>query len=265
VYDHFQDPGGHAGDRIPKDASALIRLYKLPKDNQDIVLQITYATNSQNPVDLKDLKANDEKQRQLEQSITALGYGYRRKRTDTPVRSSDITSGAAAEALLAVWRQAPHQAKFFTREHFGKLYSNIFSDELNGAQTIIAVLLYRIAENRRRRPEPEDPTLVRYASCFIAMQMGKRLLLDLSVSLSGLNHQNFARAVELAEQNGSTYFAQSVKDLEQALKGLYGELPTSLQQLSATFRRGDLIQKLQELDLSPRNGPSIQGQPAPPT
>lgn len=47
-------------DKIPKDASVLIRLYKLPKDNQDIVLQITYATNSQNPVDLKDLKANLE-------------------------------------------------------------------------------------------------------------------------------------------------------------------------------------------------------------
>ncbi|WP_171523993.1 AIPR family protein, partial [Acinetobacter nosocomialis] len=76
----------------------------------------------QNPVDLKDLRANDAKQQQLEQSIQDLGYTYRRKRMDTPARPTDITTGAAAEAVLAVWRQAPHQAKFLTREHFGKLY-----------------------------------------------------------------------------------------------------------------------------------------------
>lgn len=235
---------------IPKDASVLIRLYKLNKDNQDIVLQITYATNSQNPVDLKDLKANDEKQRQLEESIETLGYSYRRRRSDAAVKSTDVTSGVAAEALLAVWRHAPHQAKFFTREHFGKLYEKIFSNDLNGAQTITAVLIYRIAENRRRRPEQDDPPFVRYASCFIAMQMGKRLLRDLGVQLSGLNHRNFAQAGKLVEQNGNNYFDSSLQDVKAALGELYGSKEISLQQLSATFRRGDLIQKLLDMEIS---------------
>jgi len=235
---------------IPKDASVLVRLYKLPKDNHDIVLQITYATNSQNPVDLRDLKANDEKQRQLEQSVSALGYVYRRKRGDTGAKSTDVTSGSAAEAILAVWRQAPHQAKFFTREHFGKLYRTIFTDDLNGAQLIIAALLYRIAENRRRRPEDGDPLFVRYASCFIAMQMGRRFLRDLGVKLNGLNHQNFSQAIQLIEQNGNSYFTQSLKDVDLALGGLYGNNEISLQQLSATFRRGDLIHTLLESDVS---------------
>jgi len=237
-------------DKIPKDASVLIRLYKLPKGDQDIVLQITYATNSQNPVDLKDLKANDEKQIQLEGSINALGYGYRRKRSDTALKSTDITSGVAAEALLAVWRHAPHQAKFFTREHFGKLYERIFSEDLNGAQTITAVLIYRIAENRRRRPEPNDPAFVRYASCFIAMQMGRRLLQDLGLELSGLNHQNFSKAAQLIEKNRVSYFDSSLHDVDGALKGLYGDKEISLQQLSATFRRGDLIERLLEKNIS---------------
>lgn len=237
-------------ERIPKDASVLVRLYKLPKDNQDIVLQITYATNSQNPVDLRDLKANDEKQRQLEQSVSALGYVYRRKRGDTGVKSSDITSGSAAEAILAVWRCAPHQAKFFTREHFGKLYRTIFTDELNGAQLVVAALLYRIAENRRKRPEVTDPAFVRYASCFIAMQMGRRLLHDLGVSLSGLHHQNFPQAIGLIEQKGSVYFNKSLRDVDAALSGLYGDNEISLQQLSATFRRGDLIHTLLDTDAS---------------
>ena len=232
------------GKTLPAEASVLVRIYKLPKDNEDIVLQITQATNSQNPVDLKDLRANDARQQRLEQSIQALGFTYRRKRMDGATKPTDITSGAAAEAILAVWRHAPHQAKFLTREHFGKLYDIIFSDTLNGAHVLAAVLLYRIAESHRRRPDQNDPMFVRYASCFIAMQMGRRLLIELGVDLDGLDHRNFAQAIMLAEEKGEVYFTASLQDVENALKGLYGDQEISLQQLSATFRRGDLIEKL---------------------
>ncbi|MDR0779803.1 MAG: AIPR family protein [Pseudomonadales bacterium] len=231
---------------LPTDATVLVRIYKLPKDNEDIILQITHATNSQNPVDLKDLRANDEKQQQLEQSIQELGYTYRRKRTDSAAKPSDITTGVAAEAVLAVWRQAPHQAKFFTREHFGKLYNGIFSDSLNGAQIVMASLLYRIAENHRRRPQEGDPIFVRYASCFIAMQMGRRLLKDLGGELSALDHRNFPQAKQLVEEHGENYFVAARNDIDIALKALYGEQEISVQQLSATFRRGDLIEKLKQ-------------------
>ncbi|WP_018403232.1 AIPR family protein [Marinobacter gelidimuriae] len=232
------------GKPLPNDASVLVRIYKLPKDNQDIVLQITHATNSQNPVDLKDLRSNDQKQKQLEASIKELGYNYRRKRMDTPAKSANITSGTTAEAVLAVWRHAPHQAKFLTREHFGKLYERIFTPDLNGAQVVIAVLLYRIAENHRKRPDGDDFQHVRYSSCFIAMQMGRRLLRDVGAKLSGLGHRNFAEAKRLIEDQGENYFLAASKDVEKALESLYGTEEISMQQLSATFRRGDLISRL---------------------
>lgn len=239
------------GKPLPNDATVLVRLYKLPKDNEDIVLQITHATNSQNPVDLKDLRSNDAKQILLDTSIQSLGYSYRRKRMDSAAKPNEITSGAAAEAILAVWRNAPHQAKFFTREHFGKLYKTIFSDHLNGAQTVTAVLLYRIAENHRRRPGADDPVFVRYASCFIAMQMGRRLLKDLGIKIDALDHRNFQKAKELIEQNGERYFAEAVKEVNLALKELYGDTEKiSLQQLSATFRRGDLINRLTNMEIA---------------
>jgi hypothetical protein len=235
------------GAALPDTAYVLARIYKLPKDNEDIVLQITHATNSQNPVDLKDLRSNDEKQQRLENSIQALGFNYRRKRMDSATRPFDVTSGAAAEAILAVWRAAPHQAKFLTREHFGKLYDTIFTDTLNGAQVIVAVLLYRIAENHRRRPAETDPAFVRYASCFIAMQMGRRLLIDMNAGLSEVDHRNFDQAKKLIEERGESYFNAAIKDIQQALLDLYGNQEISLQQLSATFRRGDLIGRLQSL------------------
>lgn len=237
------------GQALPAQASVLIRLYELSSDNDDVVLQITHATNSQNPVDLKDLRANDVRQQQLEQSIQNLGYSYRRKRMDATTKATDITTGAAAEAVLAIWRKAPHQAKFLTREHFGKLYDTIFSESLNGAQVVIAALLYRIAENHRRRPHGDDPLFVRYASCFIAMQMGKRLLKALDIKLNGLDHRNFAQVRQWIEEQGEAVFVVSRQDIDTALKALYGNQEISVQQLSATFRRGDLIGKLDQVEV----------------
>lgn len=227
-----------------EQAYVLVRLYQLATDNADLVQQITFATNSQNPVDLKDLRANDDLQRRLEMDIGQLGYAYRRKRSESSLRSSDITTGTAAEAILAVWRQKPHQAKFFTREHFGKLYHEIFTGELNGAQVITAVLLYRIAENYRRRPPENAPAFIPYASCFIAMQMGKQLLHELQCDLNALTHRNFAATKAIIEEKGDAFFNHAVQDIANALAALYGQRELSAQQLSATFRRGDLIEKL---------------------
>lgn len=230
-------------------AHVLLRLYQLPSDNDDLVQRITYAANSQNPVDLKDLRANDVRQQRLEMDIEQLGFTYRRKRADANTRSGDITSGVAAEAVLSVWQEKPHQAKFFTREHFGKLYDSIFTEQLNGSQVVLAVQLYRIAENHRKRPDPNDPDFVRYASCFIAMQMGRRLLKDMSIQKEEVSHQNFQKARQLINQKGESYYNTSVQDIEQALRDLYGEQEISLQQLSATFRRGDLIDKLKQIQI----------------
>jgi hypothetical protein len=235
----------------PTEAYVLLRLYQLPSDNEDLVQKITFATNSQNPVDLRDLRANDEVQRRLEIDISQLGFSYRRKRSDSGLRPLDITSGVAAEAILSVWRHRPHQAKFFTREHFGRLYGEIFSHSLNGSQVILAVQLYRIAENRRKRPEDADPIFVRYASCFIAMQMGRRLISDLGLAdVNGINHLNFTNASDLIAANGNKYYSDSLRDIQQALSDLYGGQNVSLQQLSATFRRGDLIERLCRIEVS---------------
>ncbi|MFN7900618.1 MAG: AIPR family protein [Synechococcaceae cyanobacterium] len=235
----------------PVEAYVLLRLYQLPSDNDDLVQRITFATNSQNPVDLRDLRANDEVQRRLEMDISQLGFMYRRKRSESGTKPIDITSGVAAEAVLSVWRHRPQQAKFFTREHFGRLYGEIFSNQLNGSQVVLAVQLYRLAENRRKRPEDHDPIVVRFASCFIAMQMGRRLLAALGLSgVDGISHLNFQRAYALIEEKGDVYYSESLGDIQNALLALYGEQEISLQQLSATFRRGDLIEKLSEIAIS---------------
>lgn len=228
------------------DAYVLVRLYQVggADDAQAsaFVRRITVATNSQNPVDLRDLRSNDDVQKALEASISGLGMTYGRQRSDA-VRV-DVTAAVVAEAVLAVWRRSPQRAKFMSSEHFGKLYDTIFHD-LNGAQAVLAVMLYRVAENKRKRPPPGAPDLVRYASSFAAMLMGEALLADMKLgSARDLDHRNFQAAKALVDANAERYFDEAITRLVGAVAGLYGGAEVSLQRLSATFRRGDLFDYL---------------------
>ena len=229
------------------DAEVLVRIYELPPEDDDFVDDITFATNSQSPVDLRDLKANDRRQRELAESIDALGFGYRPKREEHSVPAGEFTSAVVAEAVLAVWRQRPHQAKFRRREHFGALYNTIFTADLNGAQAVIAALALRQAESRRKRPPPETdpPDFLPYASRFIAMLMGRYVLDELGIDLDQLDHRNFASARDFLEHESTRCLARAEAAIDDALAHLFNDsIPRTLQRLSATFRRADLVEML---------------------
>jgi hypothetical protein len=226
------------------DAHVLVRLYQVPRDAGPSVQTITYAINSQNPVDLKDLRSSDERQKRLEMDIRPLGFEYRRQRTDVPMLSTDITVSTAAEAVLSVWREQPHLARFRQNHLFDRSYSAIFTDDLTGAQVIIAVLLFRLAENRRKRPPVGAPELVRYGSHFIAMLMGRTLLHEAGLKLRDLDHRTISDLRNRIDSAGERIFEEAVTELQSALGQLYGEQPVSAQRLAATFRRGDLLEVL---------------------
>lgn len=227
-------------------AQVLVRIYELPVEDKELVQRITEATNSQSPVDLRDLRSNDGRQKNLSDSIQLLGFTYRRQRFDTASGPTDITSTTAAEAVLAIWRHRPHSARFATKDHFGKLYDLIFTADLNGPQVVAAVLLLRIAENKRKRPPKDAPDFLQYGSRFIAMLMGMSLLEDLGTNLSSLTHTNFATARGLIETKGEAYFQRALIRINQELEAEFKETEPTLQKLSATFRRADLVEKLRD-------------------
>ena len=226
------------------DVYVLLRLYELADEDQDFVRDITYATNSQNPVDLRDLRSNDEVQQQLEIGISNLGFSYKRQREDTSSGSNTITAHIAAEATLAVWRRMPQQAKFRRKEHFGKLYPTIFN-HLQAAQVLLAVLIFRMVENERKRPDDADPpTFLPYASHYLAMLIGDALMKNKGIKLSEISHRNFSELSGYLQSQQTALYQQATVKVQEALKNLYGERDISLQQLSATFRRGDLLEFL---------------------
>lgn len=240
-------------DNVPdiEKAFVLVRLYELPAGSDDLVRSITYATNSQSPVDLRDLKSNDSRQKSLETDIAGLTdtsgrkWVYVRNRSNAGLSRQHILSSRAAEAVLAVWRSMPHQAKTHSRELFSNLlYDSIFTAQLNGAQLVVATLLFRFAEKKRQRPAAGSPDWITYSSHFVAMLMGRYLLGDLGVTLDQLNHTRFAAAITEWELKDEQYHARALTDLQTAIDALYGNQSQSLQQLAATFRRGDLLERL---------------------
>jgi hypothetical protein len=209
------------------------------------VQDITYATNSQNPVDLRDLRSNDEIQRQLEIGMADLKYTYKRQREEGGISSSTITSATTAEAVLAIWKERPHQAKFRRNEHFGKLYDDIFKN-LNAAQAIVAVTIFRAVENERKRPTSDQvPDYLPYASHYLAMLIGRSLLSKFKIKAAQINHRNFHELLQSLKSDHQTYHQQAVEAVNIALEKCYGSRKISLQQLAATFRRGDLLEMLQ--------------------
>lgn len=225
----------------------MVRLYELPGEGHDEMLSdITFATNSQNPVDLRDLRANEKHQKDLEISIEQLGYTYKRKRDSGISLGDTIPSSVAAEAVFAIWKKQPHIAKFKRNELFGKFYGDIFHN-LNAAQLIIAVLIYRYCDNQRKRESlvsnyPHFP----YSNYFMSTIIGRLLLDDLKILLSEVTHRNFELTRNYFETNKEELFQRANLMIIKALGEMYPEGYEKIdpRRLSSTFRSGFLLEQL---------------------
>jgi len=219
------------------DAFVLVRIYELPTDSAELVASITLATNSQNPVDLRDLRSNELRQKNLEYSIEQLGFGYQRYRSTASARASTaISSAKAAESVLAVWRLHPFQAKFHGKKHFSDLYGFIFSDLLNGAQVVLAHKILKFAEKKRRTPPAGTPVFIAYGSYYVAMLMGKYLLEGNSINLNQLDHSTFTAVDTDWEKNDQKYFDKAIKKIGEALAAQYGDRMLTPRELAEAFR-----------------------------
>ena len=227
----------------------LIRLYELSadEDNESLINEITLATNSQNPVDLSDLRSNDIIQRTLETDIRILGYNYRRKKDIASTNEAIIPLSVAAQAIFAIWRKKPHVAKFKRKELFGSLYNEVFKPVPNAAQVVIAVLIYRFCDNQRRKVTLiEEFPHIPYSNYFLSMIIGKLLLTQSQVTLEQLTHKNFEEVKTYFDTKKDDLFNQANTILSNALTTLYNEDYKNLDalRLSAAFRRGDLFAQI---------------------
>jgi hypothetical protein len=237
-------PAWQSTDLAGYSTGRLHELSDSSEDNEKLVNEITLATNSQNPVDLSDLRANDHIQRTLETDIKELGYNYKRKKDITSTNELIIPISVAAQAIYSIWKDKPHVAKFKRKELFGSLYEDVYRPIPNAAQVIIAVLIYRYCDNQRRKTILiEENPHIPYSNYFLSMIIGKLLLKETAITLNQLTHKNFDKIKVYFEENKDTLFSKANSILIDALNQLYNEDYKNLERsrLSAAFRRGDLF------------------------
>lgn len=230
----------------------LVRLYEV--DEETIINDITYATNSQNPVDLRDLKSNDTIQKRLEENAKGLGYKYKRKRDNhISTNAKTILSTVAAEAVLAVWREKPYLAKYSKKgDFFDKYYEDIFKN-LNAAQMILAVLIFRYCDNRRKQTSINKNTQASrpYSQHFLAYMIGKQILQQNDTQVDELTHNNFDLIKRFFERNKETLYAKAESCLTKLLLRYFDienndEIDNLMEidgrSMAAVFRRFDLVE-----------------------
>ncbi|MDI9348625.1 MAG: AIPR family protein [Candidatus Symbiobacter sp.] len=231
------------GQELSKDASVLVRIYKLSSEERDdIVSRITLATNSQNPVDLKDLRSNDKIQKMIEENLKQFGYKYLRSRSgDSFSDPNSIRPATVAQAVLVTWLRKPG-ARLRESEHFSTMYDEIFNEKLNAVQIIIAVLIFRIAENRRKRPLDADPNHVSYSSGYVAMLMGEYLLKELGIGVGQLDSNKYEQAKTLLNENHDKWIKLAIEEISSKLEDIYqDEQIKTFQKLAAIFRKDELV------------------------
>lgn len=201
-----------------RNAYVLVRIYAVDaSENENLVKDITVATNSQNPVDLRDLQANDDIQQKIEIDAKNLGYTYKRKRDVTS--GAGIPSSVAAESVLAIWRRQPVAAKSKKSEHFSTYYEVIF-DKLNASQMILAVEIYRYCDRTRKivNDNSEINTIRRFSSYFMAMMIGDILLKKFELEIKDIRHDNFSTLKSWLDDNINQIYSLSEIHLLESVK-----------------------------------------------
>lgn len=224
----------------------LVRLYEVEDTENPGIIQDIYATNSQNPVDFRDLKSNDECQRILEIGAHDLGYVYKRKRDNT-LNINVIPSTVAAEAVFAVWRECPHLAKYRRNEFFDKYYSLIF-DNLNAAQMVVAVLIFRYCDNNRKKESELDGIKEHrlYSQYFLSYMIGKLVLKRSGITLQKITHINFNEIKNYFDENKELMYSMAEQAMVDILKDYFNNKSLSEidgRTMAAAFRRFDIMER----------------------
>ena len=110
-----------------RELSVTFRLFI--SDDPEFVEKISVSTNSQNRINARDLKANDEVQKKIESELRKIGIGYIRKR-GAVLSGEDLLpldAMKAGQIILSYQLMQPDKAKRESDSIFAKDYHRIFS------------------------------------------------------------------------------------------------------------------------------------------
>jgi uncharacterized protein YneF (UPF0154 family) len=136
----------------------LCRLYET-KD-KELSSRIAEFTNSQNPVNSRDIRSIDIFQIKLEKEFSAIGFFYERKKNQfkDELKDKRIDAEKLGQAILAFYGEKPSEAKNEKRKIFADFYDSIFNTNLRANEALIAYKLYEFVEEEKLKRRNEIAT-----------------------------------------------------------------------------------------------------------
>jgi hypothetical protein len=115
-----------------------VRIYETR--HREISLKIAESTNSQTPIHSRDLRANDDVQKKLQQALSDRGYYYERKANEFRDEESRlrIDAFAAGQAFAAYELELPEVAYKDKARIFGDLYEEVFGEDTTAEKILTA-------------------------------------------------------------------------------------------------------------------------------
>lgn len=160
-----------APDRV-QDVLVLGRIYETRTG--DITSKIAEATNSQTPINTRDLHSNDDVQKKLEESFQDQGLFYERKSRQYhgKPKKKRVDALSAGQALLAYELGYPEVAKKDRARVFRDLYDSIFNSDLTPQRLLVPLRLYDEIQQRKRELQRKVKNNERFDSSLLFLVDG---------------------------------------------------------------------------------------------
>ncbi len=135
-----------AKDDPEKIKDVLVPVRIIETGSEDIKISIAESTNSQTPIKPRDLRANDRRQRQLQDIFTDIGYFYERKENEFEYEDKDMRIDVqfAGQAYLAYELGRPEVARASRGRVFLDLYDDVFTEGLEVQHLLVSVQLHNL-------------------------------------------------------------------------------------------------------------------------
>lgn len=133
-----------------EDVILLVRV--IETSSEEVKLSIAETTNSQTPINVRDLRSNDRQQRQFEEAFADLDYYYERKAGQhaDKLASKRVDALTAGQAYLAFGIGLPETAKKDRGRVFGDLYDTVFAEDLTAPNLLTSFKLAKLLTEKKK-------------------------------------------------------------------------------------------------------------------
>jgi hypothetical protein len=198
-----------------ENAYLLCRIYQIK--SPELSGRIAQFTNSQNPVNSRDIKSIDYVQIKLENEFKLKGMFYERKKNqyENEPKNLRLDAEKVGQILMSFYNGMPYEAKNDKASIFGEKYEEVFNESIDADKVILALNLFeyvdQIKSDRRNEIFSSDRLYDQFSYLIYASFYILDILRDLAINKGiHLMPENFEAIKNL--------YSEAIKYIEEIIE-----------------------------------------------